>query len=86
MGAGMATSMVGAGSMGGDMLGGQIVGNLVGQRIDQAQSHAYWKERQAQFLEGDETAVLTPGAQMTERETKRAERRKKRWESRAGKN
>jgi hypothetical protein len=85
MGAGMATSMVGAGgSMGGDMLGGQIVGNFVGQRIDQAKSHAYWKERQGQYLAGDETAVVTPGVQMTEREAKRAEKRKKRWDSRAG--
>jgi hypothetical protein len=85
MGAGMATSMVGAGSMGGNMVGGQIIGNLVGQRIDQAKSHAYWKERQGQYLEGDETALVTPGVQMTEREAKRAERRKKRWDSRAGK-
>ena len=79
----MLTSVVGAGAMGSDMLVGQVAGTMVGQRIDQAQSHAYWRQRQVEYLAGNEDAAKNPGVPQTEREKSREERRKKRWDRRA---
>src|ERR1700761_8305474 len=53
MQAGMFASMAGGGSMGGDMMLGQVAGGMIGQRIDQVQQHAYWKQRQAEYLAGN---------------------------------
>jgi len=79
----MLTSVVGAGAMGSDMLVGQVAGTMVGQRIDQAQSHAYWRHPQVEYLAGNEDAAKNPGVPQTEREKSREERRKKRWDRRA---
>jgi hypothetical protein len=80
---GMMASVVGAGNMGGDMLVGQVAGNMIGQRIDQVQQHNYWKQRQAEYLAGNEDAAKNPGVPQTAREKRREERRKRRWERRA---
>jgi len=73
---------VGGGSMTDDLLLGQVGGTMIGQRIDQAKSHAYWKERQQEFNNGNEEAVKNPAGK-SEREKGREERRKNRWSRRA---
>ena|ERR1700761_3870574 len=83
MQAGMFASFAGAGSMGGDMQLGQVGGNMIGQRIDQVQQRAYWKQRQADYLAGNEDAAKNPGVPQTDREKRREERRKRRWNRRA---
>jgi hypothetical protein len=84
MQAGMFASVAGAGgSMGSDMLVGQVAGNMIGQRIDQAQNHAYWRQRQQEYLAGYPDAAANPGAPQTERQKRREQRRKDRWERRA---
>jgi hypothetical protein len=74
--------MDGAG-MGSGMLDGQILGTMVGQRIHEAQNHAYWRERAMQYQAGDKNAVAAPPGPRTERAEAREERRKERWERRA---
>ena len=38
----------GQGSVGNDMLIGGVVGGMVGQRIAQAENHAYWRDQAMQ--------------------------------------
>lgn len=75
--------MDGAG-IGGGMMEGQVLGTMVGQRVHQAQNHAYWRERAMAFEAGDKTAVAAPPGRRTERAERREERRRERWEQRAG--
>jgi len=80
---GMVASVAGAGgSFVDDLLIGQVGGTMIGQRIDQAKSHAYWKERQQEFINGNEDAVKNPAGKSA-REVTREERRKNRWSRRA---
>jgi len=74
--------MDGAG-VGGGMLDGQVLGTMVGQRVHEAQNHAYWRERAMQYQAGDKNAVAAPPGPRTERAEAREERRKERWERRA---
>jgi hypothetical protein len=85
MGLGMADSMINPNGpdMGTGIVDGMVGGRIIGQRIDQARSHAFWKQRQQDYLAGDETAVVNNGVPMSDREAKRAERRQKRWDRRA---
>jgi hypothetical protein len=79
---GMLDSMATGGNMGAGIVEGGVAGNIIGQRLGQAQRHAYWKQREAAFLAGDENAVANPGAPRTAREARREERRRRRWERR----
>ncbi|EPS42025.1 hypothetical protein H072_4039 [Dactylellina haptotyla CBS 200.50] len=69
-------------SMGAGIVDGLVVGNIAGRQIQQAKNHAYWKDRQQQYLAGDETAAMGPPSR-SKRQEKREERRKQRWEKRA---
>jgi hypothetical protein len=70
------------GGVGAGIVDGGIIGNVVGQRVDQARSHAYWRQREAAYLAGDQSAVGNPGVPMTRREERREDRRRRRWERR----
>jgi hypothetical protein len=85
--AGAQLGMLGAMAMhaapvGAGIVDGAVAGNIIGQRVHQAQSHAYWRQRQAAYLAGDESAVVNTGVPMTAREARREERRRRRWERR----
>jgi hypothetical protein len=79
---GMFDAMATGGNVGAGIVDGAIVGNVVGQRVDQARNHEYWRQRQAAYLAGDESAVVNTGVPMTAREARREERRRRRWERR----
>jgi hypothetical protein len=79
---GMFEAMATHGNVGAGIVDGAIVGNIVGQRVSQARNHAYWRQREAAYLAGDESAVMNPGVPMTGREARREERRRRRWERR----
>jgi hypothetical protein len=70
-------------NMGSGIVDGMVIGGIVGQRIDQSRNHAYWKEKQREYLAGNEAAVVNTGVPRTDREIRREERRRKRWSRRA---
>ncbi|KAK6543004.1 hypothetical protein TWF694_006935 [Orbilia ellipsospora] len=84
--AGMAVGGAGAvitdNSLGAGIVDGLVVGNIVGRTVQSAQNHAYWKDRQQQYLAGDETAAMGPSSR-SKRQEKREQRRKERWARRA---
>ncbi|KAF3919914.1 hypothetical protein AA313_de0200091 [Arthrobotrys entomopaga] len=84
--AGMAVGGAGAAitnnDLGAGIVDGLVVGNIVGRTVQSAQNHAYWKDRQQQYLAGDETAAMGP-ASRSKRQEKREKRRKERWDRRA---
>ena len=70
-------------SVGGGMLEGDVLGTMIGQRVHQAQNHAYWRERAMMYNAGDKNAVAAPMGPRTARAERREERRRERWERRA---
>jgi len=82
--------MGGGGSVGGDMIAGQVLGGMVGQRIAQAEKHAYWREQALEYRE-QLAAGAPPLSQLPQDGEKpswwsrqgREQRRLKRWERRA---
>lgn len=65
------------------MLEGDVLGTMIGQRVHQAQNHAYWRERAMMYNAGDKDAVAAPVGPRTARAERREERRRERWERRA---
>lgn len=91
MAVGGAVGMMGVGgaSMGDGIVAGSVVGGMVGQRIAQAQNHAYWSGQAMEYRQ--QLAAGMPPASASSDGTKaswwsregRAQRRMARWERRA---
>lgn len=78
-----------AGSVGGDMVMGGVVGGIIGQRIAQAENHAYWSDKAMEYRDGRAAGTIPPPEKDPDKKTSwfskegRAERRAERWERRA---
>jgi hypothetical protein len=88
--AGGALGAVDGDGVGGDMVGGMVVGGMVGQRVDQAQKHQYWRGQEMEYRAALAAGQKPVSAMESEggspswwsREG-REKRRLKRWEKRA---
>ena len=94
MAAGAMAGVLGNGSVGGDMVLGGAVGGIVGQRLAQAENHAFWRDQAMQYREGRADGTIPPPEDTKAKgEDKsssswfskegRAQRRAERWERRA---
>lgn len=90
MAVGAVTGAIGPGSVGGDMITGGVIGGVVGQRLAQAENHAFYKDQAMQYREGRAAGTIPPPEELYEGDKSswwskegRAQRRAERWERRA---
>jgi hypothetical protein len=73
------------------MVDGLVAGNIIGQRINQAQKHSYWRQQALNYQAGQpaqgvgdpRVEPVVSGGRNRGREEAREERRRKRWDRRA---